>query len=78
MPIVAIVRANALAKDLREAMARIMDHIRDPEGRLLKLATERLDPDNDECLRTGYDGNQAPDKQSGCGTGVRPELTASN
>ena len=36
----------------------------------------RFDPDDDECLRAGHDGNQTPRKQSGCGTGVRPKLAA--
>jgi hypothetical protein len=41
LPIVAIVRSNAFARDLREEMAGIMDRIRDLEGQLRKLATER-------------------------------------
>src|ERR1700679_1477359 len=38
------------------------------------LYASRFDPDDDECLRTGHDGNQTPRKQSGCGTGFRPKL----
>jgi hypothetical protein len=33
-----------------------------------------LDPDDDECLRTGHGGNETPGKQSGCWTGIRPQL----
>ncbi len=36
----------------------------------------RLDPDDDERLRAGHDGNQTPCEQSGCGTGVRLKLAA--
>jgi ABC-2 type transport system ATP-binding protein len=36
----------------------------------------RLDPDDDERLWAGHDGNETPCKQSGCGTGVRPKLAA--
>ena len=36
----------------------------------------RLDPDDDERIWAGHDGNQTPCKQSGCGTGVRPKLAA--
>jgi uncharacterized membrane protein len=41
MPIVAIVRANTFARQLREEVAGIMDRIRDLEGQLRKVATER-------------------------------------
>jgi len=41
LPIVAIVRANSFARDLRDEMAGIMDRIRDLEAQLRKLVTER-------------------------------------
>lgn len=41
LPIIAIVRANAFARELREEMAGVLDRIRDLEGRLHKLVTER-------------------------------------
>jgi Predicted membrane protein (DUF2339) len=41
MPIIAIVRANSFARNLREELAGIMDRIRDLEEQIRKLAKER-------------------------------------